>query len=50
MDHDNANYRKDKHSGFDHTTFSPEMTQDYLSQIVKLKNNKPAKGGRFKSV
>ena len=25
-DNDNQNYRRDKHSGFDHTTFSPEMT------------------------
>ena len=50
MDHDNGNYRKDKHSGFDHTTYSPEMTQDYLSQIVKQKTTKPLKGGRFKSV
>ena len=50
MDHDNGNYRKDKHSGFDHTTFSPEMTQDYLSQITKHKSSKPVKGQRFKSV
>lgn len=50
LDHDSGNYRKDKHSGFDHTTYSPEMTQDYLSQIVKTRNTKPIKGGRFKSV
>lgn len=50
MDQDNGNYRKDKHTGFDHTTFSPEVTQDYLSQIVKHKQTKPLKGTRFKSV
>ena len=52
LQYDDANFRRDKHSGTDHNVIGEgqaESTQEYL-QSVKRKPSKTLKGGRFRSV